>query len=118
MKLRYEKCINIMSDIMGYCHLKGCYDFNIDFVLRRTESEIIIRAKMDKVSPDILENLNHVLNIPRQPEIEQYYWNIGGEEDIDDELSLAGMMIDKATATYENGILQICALRYEASCEE
>jgi hypothetical protein len=107
-----------MTDILGYCHLKGCYDFNIDFAMRSTESEIIIRAKMDKVSEAVLENLNHVLNIPRQYEVEQYCWNIGGEEEIDDELSLAGMMIDKATVTYDHGILQICALRYEASSEE
>ena len=118
MKLRYEKCVRVMTDIMGYCHLVGCKDFSIDFEMRSTESEVIVRAKIDDIPDSVIEKLDHVLNIPRQREVEQYYWNISGEEEIDDELPLAGMMTDRASVTREDGVLLIKVLRYEDSGEE
>lgn len=118
MKLRYEKSMRVLTDIMGYCHLIGCQDFNVDFVMRDRETEITVRAKMDNIPDEVVEKLDRILNIPRQREVEQYYWNIGGEEEIDDELPLAGMMIDKAVITRENGTLVINALRYDATNED
>ena len=117
MKLRYEKSMRVLTDIMGYCHLIGGQHFSVDFNMSGSQTEIEIKTQLAQVEQSELDNLNTMLNIPRQREVEQYYWNISGEEEIDNELSLAGMMVDEATVAYEDGVLTVTALRLDASDE-
>ena len=46
--------------------------------------------------------------------MEQNYWNLSGEEEIDGELSLAGMMVDTAEVAYDGNLLIVRVVR----CEE
>lgn len=46
-----------------------------------------------------------LLNEPRQPSVEAYYWSLVGESSDDSELSLIGMMIDTAEMKFENATL-------------
>ncbi|MDL2294018.1 hypothetical protein LJC60_05235 [Ruminococcaceae bacterium OttesenSCG-928-D13] len=117
MKLRYEKSVRVMSDIMGYCHLIGCNRFKVDFEMKETTTEITIVAEVPNITEKQLKEMTKLLNMPRQHEVEQYYWNISGEEEIDNELSLAGMMTDEATVDYAEGVLTVTVLRCEDSSE-
>lgn len=118
MKLRYEKNIRILNDLMGYCHFLGANSFTVGFELRGAQSTISIDAGIAHMPQENIDHLRRILNMPRQPEIEQNYWNLSGEEEIDDELSLAGMMVDTAEVNYQNGRLYIVARRQEQSVEE
>jgi hypothetical protein len=51
------------------------------------------------------------LNAPRQREVEQEFWDIMGESEIDCEMTLVGMLCDEATVGYENGELSIIIKR-------
>ncbi|MDL2218950.1 hypothetical protein LJC04_01230 [Ruminococcaceae bacterium OttesenSCG-928-O06] len=114
MKLRYEKNVRVLTDIMGYCHLVGGTSFQIDFTMKEEVSDITIKTKIPGLPAENLHEIDKMLNIPRQREVEQYYWNISGGEEIDNELGLAGMMVDEAFVSYENDILTIKACRYDA----
>lgn len=56
----------------------------------------------------------NILNTPRQYEVENYYWNLGGECEFDSELTLVGMMINSAKISYKDGNLKISIIREES----
>ena len=60
-----------------------------------------------------LNELNNILNSPRQKEVEECYWQLGGESELNCELSLIGAMIDSAEVEYKDGILKVKMLRKE-----
>lgn len=111
MKHRYEKNIRVMTDLLGYCHYIGATEFSTGLVLRQASSVIEVRCKKKRMPRHQLEELHKYLNIPRQREVEQYYWNVGGEENLDSGLSLVGMMVDTASITFEDGELCIICER-------
>ena len=47
-------------------------------------------------------------------EVENYYWNLGGECEFDTELTLVGMMINSAKVTYIDNVLTISIIREES----
>ena len=73
-----------------------------------------IYGKIDNISKDELESLIDILNTPRQREVENYYWNLGGECEFDTELTLVGMMINSAKVTYIDNVLTISIIREES----
>lgn len=117
MKQRYEKSIHILTDLMGFCHFLGADKLHCDLSLEDGKTIISVSAELEQLAQEQLDEMAHVLNIPRQREVEQNFWGICGEEDIDTELSLAGMMIDKAQLRYEHGVLHIHAERIETTGE-
>jgi len=40
--------------------------------------------------------------MPRRHDIEEYYWELTGDDDLDTELSLVGMMVDDVVIDYKN----------------
>ncbi len=57
--------------------------------------------------------LNSAFNKPRQPAIEEYYWQIMGENDTEDEVTLLSMMTDHASVEIRDGNLYIELLRFK-----
>ena len=51
--------------------------------------------------------LKDSLCVPRQHEIEEYYWNLIGENETGSQISLVGMMIDKCNISFEKNILRL-----------
>ncbi len=111
MKLRYEKNIRLLTDLLGYCHMIGASEFFTHIALEDARSTIEVRCLIANLPQTRIDELNRHLNVPRQHEVEQYYWNISGEEQIDSELSLAGMMTDQADITYDGHELRITCVR-------
>lgn len=111
MKLRYEINIRLQSHLLGYCHLLGATEFDTHIALERDRSIIDVRCKVKNLPQSRLDELNEQMSIPRRHEVEQYYWNISGEEAIDDELSIAGLMTDEAVITYDGDELSIHCVR-------
>jgi len=44
--------------------------------------------------------------------MEEYYWQLAGESDCDDELTLVGAMIDEAKIEMKDGNLTMKLIRY------
>lgn len=65
------------------------------------------------VAPERADYLNSAFNKPRQPAIEQYYWQIMGENDTEDEVTLISMMTDSAKVEIRDGDLYIELVRYK-----
>ena len=105
MKFKIEKNIKIINELIAYFYKLGTIDDE--------NSYFNIYGQVDNISKDELESLASILNTPRQHEVENYYWNLGGECEFDSELTLVGMMINSAKVSYEDGILKISIIREE-----
>ena len=113
MKFKTEKNLKIVNELITYFHTFGNSNVHIDLSSDGNTSYFTISGEVESISQKELDNLNSILSIPRQHEVEQYYWNLGGECEFDSELSLVGMMINKAKVTYIDNILTIRLVREE-----
>ncbi len=113
MKYQFERNLKIINELMTYLYKLGAKDINVN--LKKNDSNTIfhIWGEINNIEADELDNLTTILNTNRQHEIEEYYWNLGGEAEADGELTLVGMMIDTAEITYSNNILSFKISRNE-----
>ncbi len=63
------------------------------------------------ISAEDLEALEGNLGINRNPELEDYYWQLAGEMEDSSELSLVAMMTDLIELTYESGDMKLVLRR-------
>lgn len=113
MKYMFEKQMRIMTDIMTYCHMLGAKAYNIEMKTVDDVFNLDISCDAENVTSLVLDELDTELNRPRQMEIEQNYWGLSGDVDTDCELTLIGMMVDRAVITYDGTTLHIHAERIE-----
>lgn len=113
MKMRYEKNIRILTDILGhFFYLGGCH-FTTDIKMSASSTVLTVTGNIKGLLPEQVDQLRRVLDIPRQKDMEQSYWNLSGEEEIDGELTLAGMMVDAAEVSYDGSLLRVRVQREE-----
>ena len=113
MKFKMEKNLKIVNELITYFNKLGNTNVHIDLSSDNENSYFNIYGEVETICSDEIASLIKILNTPRQHEIEQYYWNLGGESEYDSELTLVGMMINKAKVSYENKILKISLIREE-----
>lgn len=111
MKLKLEKKLRILNEVITYFHKLGSTDLYIDMGSKDNSSYFFVSGEVRSIDDSELENLTKILNTKRQHEVEYYYWNLGGESELDCELTLLGMMIDKVDIIYENNILTLKIFR-------
>ncbi|MGL5149132.1 MAG: hypothetical protein ACRC7N_00985 [Clostridium sp.] len=114
MKFKIEKNLKIANELISYCYHFGSDDVSMDIRNTSESTKIHIKAKLESFSDDNLSDLISTLNVPRQHEVEQYYWHLSGESEFDSELSLVGMMIDEAKVSFEECTLNLEIIRKEA----
>ncbi|MBU3146817.1 hypothetical protein [Clostridium sp. CF012] len=103
MKHTHQRNIKIVNELMGYCYNHGSENVHIDINKENKKVVILIRAEIPTMSEEDLELLEKSLNTQRCHEMEEYYWNLTGDNDSYSELVLVGMMIDEAHITYVDG---------------
>lgn len=114
MKFRVEKNLRILNELITYFHKHNNNNIHIDIENSDEFTYFYIAGKIDDITEDELIELNRILNIPRQHEVEQYYWHLGGESELECELSLVGIMIDEAIIDYSDGVLSFKIKRLES----
>jgi hypothetical protein len=115
LKAHLQKDLSILDDLIMFCHSLGANQYDIHFGKEAgiTKFEISAPVPLDEHSIAKITELKEALALPRQHEIEQDYWELGGSSEGKTELSLIGMMLDEAGARYEDGVLRIRAARNE-----
>lgn len=113
MKYHFERNLKIINELMTYLHKLGSKDIHV--TLHRDDSNtcFLVWGEITNIDSAELDNLTTILNTERQHEVEEYYWHLGGEGESDGELSLVGMMIDKAEITYSDNVLTLKIYRNE-----
>ena len=113
MNFKVEKNLKIITELMSFCYHFSAKDITVNIKTIDNTSNIVLDAIIKDFPKDDYYNLIQALSIPRQHEVEQYYWHLGGESEFDCELSLVGMMVDNTNIKYENDRLHIELQRLE-----
>ena len=113
MKLYLEKGMRIMNDLVAFCHHHGGRKFDVSLSNRNSLTTLTVSSPIAHLDEETIESLQRELNVPRRPEIEQNYWELSGECEMSEQLTLVGMMIDHAAIVYQNHVLYIHVQRYE-----
>lgn len=113
MKHKFEKNLRIINEMMTYMYKLGTKNININYKEENSLTIFNITGNIESIPEKKLSDLKEKLNTDRIHEIEEYYWHLGGESEIGEELSLIGMMIDDANISFEDNVLSIVIHRKE-----
>lgn len=112
--MRHEiKKISRIIDELTTLFLKDDTD-ELDFSVKRNADHTVIKIVdyRTNFTDEFIDQLRELFNAQRQCEVEEYYWQLCGEVDDDEELTLIGCMIDKATVEKKDGNLYLELTRY------
>lgn len=112
MKHINQRNMKIISELMNFCYKLGAKDLHIDVSNQENQTTIYLKADIRTINNKTLENAENLLKSPRCHELEEYYWNLPGDDDTDTELTLVGMMIDDSILNFVDGnFLEITLFR-------
>jgi hypothetical protein len=92
--------IKIIDELMTYCYSYGASDITVNINTEGDETTITLSAIIDNLDLVTIQNAEKLLNAPRCREMEEYYWELNGDDDTDTELTLVGIMTDEAYINY------------------
>lgn len=107
MKCEAKKISRILDELSTYFLSKDPKRLNISVDNLDDSYKISFIVCGIEYSEEEIFNMMTILNEPRQPSVEAYYWSLVGESSDDSELSLIGMMIDTAEIKFEDSNLYV-----------
>ncbi len=108
-----KKIALIVDEVLTMLLVDGSEKINFDISIKNDRAEINIIQYDTRYNDEYLEIIRNRLDAPRQHEIEEYYWQLTGENETEDELFIVGALIDESTLKKENGNLYINLVRYK-----
>mgnify|MGYP006285561611 FL=1 len=101
MKHEKMRIIKMLDEILCFSFKYEATDMNINISL--DDEKFIIQFEDDSkgVTQEKVEEIKELLNVDKQPEMEEYYWELAGQQDFCDEFTLVGLMTDKANVHYD-----------------
>lgn len=111
MQHEVKKLTLIVNELISYLMTNDSGQIDVSIVRKETESIIHVAQHGCTCKPTYIEQLDRELNVPRQHEIEGYYWQLVGENDSEEELCLVGAMTDEVKVTFSEGQLNIDMVR-------
>jgi len=106
-----KKISKIIDELSTFCLLHGAKLMNMSVENNKDHFKIILEMDNLDYSNKKVSRLEKLLNCPRQAE--EFYWELTGESDHDSELSIVGMMVDKADIVFEENSLKLTLYRYK-----
>lgn len=111
MKHLRQRNISLLSEFTSYLLTIGCSEIHIDFKTEDDNAYIKFTSYNDSLTEKNITKLTTLLNTPRREDIEEYYWELNGNENFYSELVLIGMMVDTADISYIDNILCVSLTR-------
>ncbi|UFH65165.1 hypothetical protein KQH81_00950 [Clostridium cadaveris] len=102
-----QKNIRILDELTSYCYLKGAEHISINLDVDNDLITFTLKCYVPNITKNDIDYLETSLNVPRCHEMEEYYWELTGDTEGENELSLVGMMIDSVDIILEEDILVI-----------
>ena len=102
-----QKNIRILDELTSYCYLKGAEHISINLDVENDLMIFTLKCYVPNLTKGDLDYLDTSLTVPRCHEMEEYYWELAGDTEGENELSLVGMMIDDVLIAFEEDILTI-----------
>lgn len=114
-KIKYKKVdhavLQIVNELIGFSMHNGAEDLKIDIKDSQLEVCISVISEASGIDDSIIDTAKRYLDMPRQHDVEGCYGELAGDDIDDNELSLIGMMTDKAELIYDGKTLNIMVVR-------
>jgi len=107
------KKINLIVDeitslLMGH----GAIEINVRIRANEGNTVIKITEYESKIDNEFIERMQENFDIPRQYEVEEYYWQLTSDNEMSEDMYLIGTMVDSGTIRKsEDGNLYIEVIR-------
>ncbi|MBM7560921.1 hypothetical protein JOC49_000435 [Fusibacter tunisiensis] len=111
MRHEIKKVCKIVDELTTLFLKEDTNEIDFKIITEKERSVIRIIDYNTHFDPEYIEHLCAMFNRQRQSEIEEYYWQLAGEADEDDELTLISAMIDSAKAEVRGGNLYMELIR-------
>ncbi|MFU8780257.1 MAG: hypothetical protein ACNA71_04440 [Kiritimatiellia bacterium] len=112
MKHEVKKVMKIADEVMTVCMYKYEPETSY-FAAERSENgyDLIFRFRGVALRDEDVAYLRDRLSADRNPELEDYYWQLAGEVENSNELYLVALMTDLAEVSYDGDALLIHLVR-------
>lgn len=105
-----DKVLKIVSELIGLFFSLHIYNHQIDVVYEEEHTVVTIRGSYVELDLHKLERFEELVQVSRQDDLEEYYWNLAGNSHYP-EFILLGTMVDSATVERENHVLTVQVVR-------
>jgi len=95
MKHIRKRISRIIDELVTYFFTMGATDINVRVKEEEDRFVIFLKTNYTDKNKDKLDKLVRYLECDKQEEMEEYYWELAGDSDVDTELTLVGMMTDE-----------------------
>lgn len=87
----------------------------MNIVIEEKDDSYIIIAESNQVecSDEKIEQIKDLLSVQRQSEMDEYYWQLAGEDIKGGEFNLVGMMVDEVNIEFKPPSIRIELVRYK-----
>ncbi|TCK90503.1 hypothetical protein EDC19_2272 [Natranaerovirga hydrolytica] len=107
MKHNNKRVCKIIHELTYFLLMLGATNLNVNVEHRKDEYKITIKSNFNKKEQRYIDKLIKGVTAPRQEEIEEYYWELAGETDLESELNLIGIMINEANVEVNDDLIEI-----------
>lgn len=113
MKHDKKRITKIIDELINYFFSMGATDINLNLKEDPDAYRITFDCNYSCKDSSKLEKLDKYLHCEKQEEMEEYFWELTGDCDVDTELTLVGMMTDEASVQCVDDKLRIMLVRYK-----
>lgn len=103
MRTHIKRITSIADEITTFLLLENFSKLSITIDPEDKVTRFRFVCENSSMTQKQLDEILHVLNQPRQIELETYFWTLLGESGADMSLNVVGRMIDTADGYIENG---------------
>lgn len=111
MRASIKKITKIIDELSTYILLKKGVNLSIKIEEDEKNYKIKFFAEKMHLSKSDITEIRESLGTPRQRDMEEYYWQLGGLNQPEGELELVGMMTDDFNISYDEGKLTLELIR-------
>ncbi|OPJ56800.1 hypothetical protein [Alkalithermobacter paradoxus] len=113
MKHFKKRITKIVDELLTYMFYLGATDISVNVKEEEKFFKISLNCNYNITKKPKIDRLVNALKCSKQEEMEEYYWELAGECDVDNELPLIGMMIDEAEIDFDDNSIEVILYRYK-----
>ncbi len=108
MEHEIKKVAKMIDEIVTYfLYTLECPRFDLNYTRGEDAFRLDFSFHGLDTAAETIEEIRENLSRPRQPELEDYYWQLAGETQDDHELALVSMMTDDVQLDYSGDTLRL-----------
>lgn len=113
MKHLNMRITKIVNELITYFFSIGATNININLEEKDKYFKIFLKCNYSGKDKTKINTILKQLQCEKQTEVEEYYWELAGSSDMDNELTLVGMMIDDAKINIMENTIEITLYKYK-----